>query len=80
MLLRKTWLMAFIYPFIVFLIVDKFPFKTYFTDTGWALSELFHNLINLKMVDIVFLSFGFLGTIVAGFVIRTLRSKGYQMF
>nr|WP_238389579.1 YuiB family protein [Virgibacillus sp. MSP4-1] len=80
MLLRKTWVMAFIYPFIVFLIVDDFTFGNYFTNTAWALQELATNLLQLKMMDIVMLSMGFIGTIVSGIVIRTLRSKGYQMF
>ncbi|WP_234998511.1 YuiB family protein [Salirhabdus sp. Marseille-P4669] len=80
MLLRKTWVMSFVYPIIVFLIVDDFKFSKYFTDTIWALSELGDRLIHLKMVDILFLLFGFLGTIVSGVVIKTLRSRGYRMF
>ncbi|MRG85189.1 YuiB family protein [Salinibacillus xinjiangensis] len=80
MLLRKTWVMSFVYPIIVILIVDNFPFSRYFTDTGEAFQQLGTNLIHLKMVDIVFLSMGLVGTIVSGIVIKTLRSKGYQMF
>ncbi|SES64795.1 Putative membrane protein [Salinibacillus kushneri] len=80
MLLRKTWVMAFIYPFIVLLIVDDFKFGNYFSNTGWAIKQLGSNLIQLKMMDIVILTMGFAGTIVSGIVIRTLRSRGYQMF
>jgi hypothetical protein len=80
MLLRKTWIMSFIYPIIVILIVDDFAFSKYFTSTGWALSELGDRLIHLKMVDVVFLLVGLVGTIVSGIVIKTLRSRGYQMF
>ncbi|WP_174497848.1 YuiB family protein [Salirhabdus euzebyi] len=80
MLLRKTWIMAIVYPIIVILIVDDFPFSKYFTETGWALSELGMKLIHLKMIDIVFLTMGFVGTIVSGIIIKTLRSRGYQMF
>ncbi|UFT98213.1 YuiB family protein [Radiobacillus kanasensis] len=80
MLLRSTWVMSFVYPIVVCFIVDDFPFSTYFLDTGKAFSTLWHRITILTPVDITILSAGFVGTIVAGFVIRWLRKQGYQMF
>ncbi|QTN00189.1 hypothetical protein ERJ70_13305 [Sediminibacillus dalangtanensis] len=80
MLLRQSWLMAFIYPIIVLLIVDDIPFKTYFTNTGSAFQSLGNRLVGLTVVDIVILISGFIGTIVSGIVIKMLRKNGYQMF
>ncbi|WP_026569591.1 YuiB family protein [Sediminibacillus sp. JSM 1682029] len=80
MLLRQSWLMAFIYPIIVLLIVDDIPFKEYFTNTGSAFQDLGDRLVGLTIVDIVILVSGFIGTIVSGIVIRMLRKNGYQMF
>ncbi|MEC3882489.1 YuiB family protein [Halobacillus sp. HZG1] len=80
MILRSSWLMAFVYPIIVLFIVDDFPWTKYFSDPGNAFPTVFEQLMNLKLVDIVILASGFVGTIVAGIVIRKLRKSGYQMF
>ncbi len=80
MILKQTWLMAFVFPIIVILIVDTFPFSTYFTDPGYAFSTLGNEFITLGLQDAIILSSGFIGTIVAGLVIKFLRKNGYQMF
>ncbi|WP_254901713.1 YuiB family protein [Thalassobacillus devorans] len=80
MLLRSTWFMAFVYPVIIFLIVDDFSFGNYFTDPSWAFPRVFSMITDLKLFDILILSGGFAGTIAAGIVIRMLRKSGYQMF
>ncbi|UOQ46056.1 YuiB family protein [Halobacillus salinarum] len=80
MILRSSWLLAYVYPIIVLLIVDDFKFTQYFTDPGFAFPEVFGHLVNLQVVDIFILLSGFLGTIGAGLVIRFLRKSGYQMF
>ncbi|GGA76627.1 YuiB family protein [Ornithinibacillus halotolerans] len=80
MLLRRTWLMAFIYPFIVLLIVDKISLGNYFSSPGESFSKAFSELMSINTWDIVILSSGFLGTIVSGIVIKMLRKNGYQMF
>lgn len=80
MLLRKTWLMSFIYPIIILLIVDDISTAEYFIHPGEAFATAFSNLIKVTPVDIIILSSGFAGTIVSGFVIRILRKSGYQMF
>lgn len=72
--------MAFIFPIIVLLIVDKFTFSTYFTNPGWAFTTVGERLVSLNVYDIVILLSGFIGTIVSGIVIKKLRNSGYQMF
>ncbi|SDK08031.1 YuiB family protein [Sediminibacillus albus] len=80
MLLRQSWLMAFLYPVIILLIVDDFPLKEYFTAPGQSFPAVWDRLLGLTMVDIAILLSGFIGTIVSGVVIRMLRKSGYQMF
>jgi len=80
MLLRMSWIMAIIFPVVALLIIDKVRFIEYFTNTGEAFSSLGHELSQLVTVDILILSSGLAGAIVAGIVIKMLRKKGYQMF
>ncbi|WP_404456403.1 YuiB family protein [Virgibacillus necropolis] len=80
MLLRKTWLMACIYPFIVLMIVDDISTGAYFTDLTESFSIAFTKLMEITPVDIMILSSGFIGTIISGIVIKLLRKSGYQMF
>ncbi|MFC4404822.1 YuiB family protein [Gracilibacillus xinjiangensis] len=80
MILRQTWLMAFVFPVIVIFIVDTVPFSEYFIEPGTAFSSLGNEVASLGMQDVIILASGFIGTIVAGFVIRFLRKNGYQMF
>ncbi|HEX6594503.1 MAG TPA: YuiB family protein [Bacillota bacterium] len=80
MLLRRTWLMAFIYPFIVLLIINDASFVDYFTSPLVAFSSAFTKLSGITVVDFIILFAGFIGTIVSGYVIKYLRKSGYQMF
>ncbi|MFD1361448.1 YuiB family protein [Lentibacillus salinarum] len=80
MLLRRTWLMAVIYPFIVLLIVDDIATTEYFTAPGASFTAAFSRLTEITIADISILGAGFIGTIVSGIVIRLLRKSGYQMF
>ncbi|WP_027964356.1 YuiB family protein [Halalkalibacillus halophilus] len=80
MLLRATWLMAIIFPVIIIFIIDDVPITSYFTNPGEAFPAVWQDFINLQVVDTIILTAGFIGTIVSGLVIRTLRKKGYQMF
>src|SRR5690625_1081665 len=80
MLLRRTWLMSFIYPIVVLLIVDKVTLKEYVSQPLDALATAFSNVINITLVDGIILLSGLAGTIVSGFVIKFLRKGGYQMF
>jgi len=80
MLLRRTWLMAFLYPFIVLIIIDGIPITEYFTAPSVAFSTAFSMLAKITLVDWIILLSGFIGTIVSGFVIKFLRKSGYRMF
>ncbi|MGM8216775.1 YuiB family protein [Bacillaceae bacterium W0354] len=80
MLLRSTWIMSIVFPIVVILIVDDVSFWSYFSSPGTAFPMLWDSFINLQVVDIVILMTGFVGTIVAGIVIKILRKSGYQMF
>lgn len=80
MLLRRTWLMSFIYPFVVLMIVDNISTLEYFSDPGGSFSTAFSRLMDVTVVDITILTAGFIGTIVSGLVIKFLRKNGYQMF
>lgn len=80
MLLRMTWLMAIVYPIIVILIVDDVKFYQYITKPVYAFSELGNKIVSLATADIIILSGGMAGAIIAGFVMKALRKAGYQMF
>ncbi|GAF64903.1 YuiB family protein [Alkalihalobacillus trypoxylicola] len=80
MVLRSTWVMAVIYPIVVILIVHDVSIFDYITSPGMAFPALWNNLMSLMFVDILILSFGFLGAILSGIVIKMLRVRGYQMF
>src|SRR5699024_4685550 len=78
--LRRTWLVAILYPIIISIIVGDSRISEYFTTTYKAISATFHKMISLPVVDIVILSSGFAGTLVSGIVVRLLRKSGYRMF
>lgn len=80
MLLRATWVMSFVFPIVIIFIVSEVSFWTYFSSPSAAFPSLWNSFINLQVVDIIILLTGFIGTIVAGIVIKILRKSGYQMF
>lgn len=80
MLLRSTWVMAVIYPLVVLFLVSDAGFFSYFTAPGESFAELGSSLVSITFVDIVILSAGMIGAILAGIAIRMLRVRGYQMF
>lgn len=80
MLLRKTWLIAFLYPIIIVFIVDNISTFNYFTAFNESLETAMSHLVNLQVIDMVILSSGLAGAICSGIVIRMLRVRGYQMF
>ncbi|KOS71765.1 membrane protein [Lysinibacillus contaminans] len=80
MLLRMTWLMAVVYPIVVVFIVDDVSFLDYIFKPGSAFPALLDKLQALPIVDIVILTGGFAGAIVAGIVMIILRKNGYRMF
>ncbi|MEH7124225.1 YuiB family protein [Bacillus sp. JJ1532] len=80
MLLRMSWIMAIIYPIVAILIIDKVRFIEYFQKTKESFSSLGNELSQLATADVLILSSGMAGAIVAGITIKVLRKKGYQMF
>lgn len=80
MLLRMTWLMAVLYPIVVVFIIDEVSFLDYIFKPGIAFPALVDKAQALQLVDMLILSGGFGGAIVAGFVMMALRKAGYRMF
>lgn len=72
--------MAVLYPVVVLLIIDSQGIGAYFTRPGEAFPELGMSLVQLPIADIIILSSGMVGAILAGVVIKLLRNQGYQMF
>lgn len=80
MLLRMSWVMAIVYPLIAIFIIDKYPLIDYFRSSGEAFRDLGQRISQLAVADVLILSSGLAGAILAGVVIKLLRKKGYQMF
>lgn len=80
MLLRSTWIMAVLYPAVIWFLIDDAGFFSYFTNPGGSFSTLGENLIALTTADIIILIAGMVGAVLAGIAIRMLRTRGYQMF
>jgi hypothetical protein len=80
MLLRMSWVMAVVYPIVAILIIDKVSFSEYFINSKMAFQELGQRFISLATADILILSSGLAGAVVAGFTIKLLRKSGYLLF
>jgi purine-cytosine permease-like protein len=80
MLLRMSWVMAIVYPLIAIFIIDKYRLIDYFRNSGEAFRDLGQRISQLAVADILILSSGLAGAILAGVIIKLLRKKGYQMF
>lgn len=80
MVLRSTWLMAVVYPIIVVFIIDDVEMFDYILSPVASFQALGESFMALKMVDILILSSGMVGAIIAGVAIKMLRVRGYQMF
>ncbi len=80
MILKMTWIMAFVYPVIVLWIIGRVSLFDYISSTGESFGILWENIIGISIYDVVILGSGFIGIILAGMTIRYLRKAGYQMF
>lgn len=80
MLLRRTWLMSVLYPFVALIIIDGISTWEYFRNTGEAFGILGDTIASLTAADYIIIGSGFVGTIVSGIVVRVLRKSGYRMF
>ncbi|MCD7036234.1 YuiB family protein [Metabacillus sp. GX 13764] len=80
MLLRKSWVMAIVYPLVCIAIIQQINVKNYFTMPVQSFESLGHKIVSLAPADMLILSSGLTGAILAGITIKTLRKRGYQMF
>lgn len=80
MILRSTWIMAFIYPLVIIWIVNDARLVEYVTQPAVAFSSIGESVFSLQPVDLIILLSGFAGAIISGVVIKMLRVRGYQMF
>src|SRR5699024_1843682 len=80
MFVRQTWVITLLYPFFIIVVTSKYSFFGCFTQTGNTFLAIIDIFTSMMLVDAVNILFGFLGTIVAGIVMRALRRSGYQMF
>lgn len=80
MLVRQTWVITLLYPLIIIVVVGKYSFFDYFTQPGNAFPAIIDIFTRMTLIEAVNLIFGFIGTVVAGMVMRALRKSGYQMF
>lgn len=80
MLLKTSWIMAILYPFIVIMMTDNQSTFQYVIHPVTAVHQAGQRLMSLAPTDITILTTGFIGAILSGVVIKMLRQNGYQMF
>lgn len=80
MILRTTWTMAILSPFVLLLWIDKISVMDYVTSPSASLAHVKERIESLASADLIILSSGIVGAVVSGVVIQTLRKKGYRMF
>ncbi|WP_026694632.1 YuiB family protein [Peribacillus kribbensis] len=80
MLLRKTWVVAIVYPLIALMFINDQKISSFYGEPGTAFPQLGHKIQSLHLADLLILLFGFMGALGAGMTIRTLRERGYRMF
>ncbi|OIK13913.1 Putative membrane protein [Bacillus sp. OV322] len=80
MLFRSSWIMVIIFPIIAIFIVNGAKLIQYFREPGTVFGQMGGKFSALQSADIIILASGLAGAILAGFIIKLLRNKGYQMF
>ncbi|SDH62885.1 Putative membrane protein [Alteribacillus persepolensis] len=80
MILRSTWVMAVLYPLVVVAIIDNVSVFDYILSPASSFQALGQDIMSLQVVDIIILTCGMAGAVIAGIAIRMLRVRGYQMF
>jgi purine-cytosine permease-like protein len=80
MLFRSSWIMVILFPFIAIYFVNKAKLIHYVKNPGETFGNLGNNFSHLGAFDIVILSSGLAGALLAGIVIKMLRNRGYRMF
>ena len=80
MLLRMSWIMAIIYPVIFIFIIDDVRAVDYIQHPAHSFQQLGTKVLSLATADIAILMAGFIGALASGITIKSLRTRGYQMF
>lgn len=80
MILRTTWTMAILSPFVLLLWIDKISVMDYVTSPSASLAHVKERIESLASADLIILSSGIVGAIVSGVVIQTLRKKDIECF
>ncbi|SFA43132.1 Putative membrane protein [Anoxybacillus pushchinoensis] len=80
MILRTTWTMAILSPFVLLFWIDQISLIDYVTNPSESFAHVKERIGSLASADLIILSSGIVGAIVSGVVIQTLRKKGYRMF
>lgn len=80
MLLRMSWIMAIIYPVIFIFIIDDVRAVDYIQHPAHSFQQLGTKVLSLATADIAILMAGFIGVLASGITIKSLRTRGYQMF
>lgn len=80
MLFRTTWFMAIIYPIIILFFVNDIRVSNYWRQPGESFQHLWEKITGLYATDVIILSCGFVGSLLSGLALKTLRKRGYQMF
>lgn len=79
-MLRMSWIMAILCPFVFILFIDRVHLISYFTSPKTSFIDLKERIISLASADILILSSGLIGAILSGFATKILRKKGYRLF
>src|SRR5699024_341617 len=72
MILKTTWLMVVVYPFIIILLMDGISTFSYLTNPTQSFQAAYEGIAGLDLPNILMLGSGFIGVILAGFTIRFL--------
>ncbi len=80
MLFRASWIMAILFPLLAIYIINDVKLIQYVKNPSQTFGSMGAQISALHIADIVILTSGFIGAIVAGFTMKYLRKKGYQMF
>src|SRR5690625_6967403 len=58
MLVRQTWVITLLYPFIIILVVGKYSFLDYFTQPGNAFPAVLEIFTSMTLVEAINIIFG----------------------
>jgi Putative membrane protein len=80
MLFRSSWIMVILFPMVAVFIVNQLQLIEYVRQPVASFQKLGNSFAALHSADLIILSSGLLGGVLAGVVMKQLRKKGYRMF